>query len=111
MRRFFWTAFALYLPLAARAGDGPGDNIVDKVRRVPPPGIEVPAADKEELSQGMDQLGKAIADLRVALKGKPSLELLPDVQIYHNAVRYALQHNEIYQKKEIATAKKLLQQG
>src|SRR5437764_15425690 len=107
MRRIFCFALALIIAFSARGADGPGDNIVDKVRRVPPPGIEVPEADKADLLKGVDQLGKAIADLRVSLKGKPALlELLPDVQIYHNAVRYALQHNEIYQKKEIATARK-----
>src|SRR5205807_505138 len=35
----------------------------------------------------------------------------PDVQIYHNAVRYALSHNEFFNEGEIATAKNLLRQG
>src|ERR1700736_1689887 len=105
-------AFVAMVVIGANmSADGPGDNIVDKVRRVPPPGIEVPAADQQELSDGIARLGKAIAELRISLKGKAALlELLPDVQIYHNAVRYALNHNEIY-KGEIPVAKKLLQQG
>ena len=46
------------------------------------------------------------------MKGKPALlELLPDVQIYHNAVRYALKHNEFFNAREVPVAKKLLQQG
>jgi hypothetical protein len=102
---------AIVVTSAHLSADGPGDNIVDKVRRVPPPGIEVPAAEQQELSDGIARLGKAIAELRISLKGKAALlELLPDVQIYHNAVRYALNHNEIY-KGEIPVAKKLLQQG
>ena len=58
---------------------------------MPPPGVEVPAADRDELQAGVDALGKEIDDLRTALKDKPALlDLLPDVQIYYNAVRYAL---------------------
>ena len=29
------------------------------------------------------------------------LELLPDVQIFHNAARYALQYNEFYKPEDI----------
>ncbi len=84
--------------IATRVGaDGPGDNIVDKVRPVPPPGIKLSAADQQELSLGVEQLGKAITELRGTLKSKPAmLDLLPDVQIYHNAVRYALTYNEFF---------------
>lgn len=102
----------LLLTIAFAAADGPGDDLPDKVRRVPPPGIAVADADRAELQAGIDALGKEIAALPGALKGKPALlELLPDVQIYHNAVRYALAHNEIHNAKEIPVAKALLKQG
>jgi len=92
--------------------DGPGDNLPDKVRQIPPPGIAVPDADRAELQAGIDQLGKEIDALRASLKGKVDLlDLLPDVQIYHNAVRYALGHNEFFNAKEIPVAKALLKQG
>jgi pimeloyl-ACP methyl ester carboxylesterase len=92
--------------------DGPGDNLPDKVRRVPPPGIMVPAADRAELSASIQALGKEITDLRSALAAKPALlELLPDVQIYHNAVRYALEHQEFFKAQEIKAARGLLKQG
>ena len=92
--------------------DGPGDNLPDKVRRIPPPGVEIPEADKSDLAAGVEQLGKEIDGLKSALKGKAALlELLPDVQIYHNAVRYALQHNEFHNVKQAPTAKDLLKQG
>lgn len=82
------------------------------VRQIPPPGIEVPAADRTELETGIASLGKEIESLREPLKKKPALlELLPDVQIFHNAARYALQYNEFYKPEEIATAKKYLKQG
>ncbi len=101
----------LALPLAALA-DGPRDNNPDSVRPVPPPGIKVPDADRQELQAGLDELGRQIDGLRTALKGKPALlELLPDVEVYHKAVRYALQYDEFYKPAEIATAKTLLKQG
>src|SRR5262245_17039356 len=92
--------------------DGPGDNLPDKVRRIPPPGMAVPDTDRRELQTGIDELGKEIESLHAALKGKPALlELLPDVQIFHNAVRYALGHNEFHKANEIASAKGLLTEG
>src|SRR5207247_7563455 len=64
------------------------------------------------LETGVATLGKEIADLRQALEKKPAqFALLPDVQIFHNAVRYALTYNEFYDPKEIAIARKFLTQG
>ncbi|HTU24833.1 MAG TPA: hypothetical protein VMF30_05520 [Pirellulales bacterium] len=40
---------AISLSISAALADGPGDNLADKVRRVPPPGIEVPAEDAKRL--------------------------------------------------------------
>src|SRR5262249_51459870 len=43
-----------------------------------------------------------------ALKGKPALlDLLPDVQVYHKAVDWALRYNEFFGTKETPTAKEL----
>src|SRR5258708_17232106 len=91
---------------------GPPDNVSDKVRPVPPPGISVPAPDKIELEAGLAELEKTIEELHSAAKNKPALvELLPDVQIYYNAVHYALKYNEFFNDKEIPVAKALLKQG
>jgi hypothetical protein len=101
--------FALVPLLAA---DGPGDNIADKVRPVPPPGKKIPDADREELQKGVDDLGKEIDDLRTTLKAKPVLlDLLPDVQIYYNAVRYALKYDEFYNLNQVGVARDLLKHG
>src|SRR5438270_678852 len=109
--RVFLIALLLCFVTIVKA-DGPSDNLPDNVRRIPPPGVAVPEADKVELSAGIAALGKEIMDLRTALKDRPALlELLPDVQIYHNAARYALTYNEFYNPREIATAKQLLKQG
>src|SRR5207244_9840626 len=68
--------------------------------------------DRAELQAGIAELGADIDSLRDALKAKPTLlALLPDVQIYHNAVRYALTYNEFFNAREIPVAKALLKQG
>jgi Prolyl oligopeptidase family len=101
----------LALSVVARA-DGPADNRVDNVRPVPPPGVKLADADREALQAGVDELGKQIDALRGSLKAKPNLlALLPDVQIYDKAVRWALAHNEFFNVREVAVAKKLLGQG
>src|SRR5215216_4502645 len=86
--------------------DGPKDNIVENVRPVPPPGVKIPANQHAELKKGVVELGNEIDDLRKTLAKKPALlELLPDVQIYYNAVYYALKYNEFYSEKETAVAR------
>src|SRR5579871_2426345 len=98
--------------VAIARADGPADNLPDNVRRIPPPGIMVSAEDRADLQQGIDALGREIDDLRTLLKPRPTLlDLLPDVQIYHNAVRYALTYNEFFNRREIPVARTLLQQG
>jgi hypothetical protein len=98
--------------ISAAFADGPTDNQADKVRPIPPPGIEVSANDRADLQAGLSELGKAIDAARDAIKSKPPLlELLPDVQIYHNAVRYAIEYNEFFDAKEIAVARSMIKQG
>ena len=112
MKACFVAVVLATLTLAPLRGDGPTDNLADKVRRVPPLGIKVPDADRQVLSEGIERLGIEIGELRKSLKGKAALaELIPDVQVYHNAVRYALVNNEFFSLGEIAVAKKLLAQG
>jgi hypothetical protein len=103
---------SLFLLVPFVSADGPGDNIPDRVRPVPPPGIAIADADRAELQAGAAALGKEIDALRDALKGKPALlGLLPDVQIFHNSVRYALEHNEFYDVKDVAAARAQLKLG
>jgi pimeloyl-ACP methyl ester carboxylesterase len=80
--------------------------------RMPPVGIEVPPAIKAELEKGVSDLSWQIENLKGSLKSKPELlELLPDVQIYCNAVRYALEDNIFYRTNDFAVARKLLEEG
>jgi hypothetical protein len=98
---------ALFTGRAAAADDAPGD-----VKPIPPPGIAIPEADRAELAQGAADLGREIEALPAQLAGQPALlELLPDAQIYHKAVDWALRYNEFYRTNEIQTARQLLAEG
>lgn len=108
MRRLAHLGFLLAGALAAVA-DGPADNIAEKVRPIPPPGIAVPEKDRSELRAGLDSLGHEIAALRSAPAAQA--ELLPDVEIFHKAVRYALDYGEFFKTNELAAAKNLLTLG
>jgi pimeloyl-ACP methyl ester carboxylesterase len=87
-------------------------NNSESVRRIPPAGVEIPAADRAELEAGVARLGKEIEALRVDLKNNPALlDLLPDVQIFCNAVRYALTYGEFFKPEEVKAAAWQLKQG
>lgn len=81
-------------------------------KQIPPPGIAIPAADAAELKAGLDALGREIESLRATLKGKPALAAaLPDIEILHKAVRYALDYGEFFDAKQLAIAKAQLGLG
>ena len=83
------------LPLLASCPDHhwsgltvPADNRSTRSGRFRPRGSHLADADRKALQDGVDELGKQIDALRDSLKAKPDLlALLPDVQIYDNAVR------------------------
>jgi len=115
---------SLSLALAAAADKKPSDpkapakkappaNLQPNPRKLnPPPGVVVPAEVKAELTAGASALGKEIEGLRESLKGKPALlALLPDVQIYHNAVRYALEDDIFTSTNQFNSARALLKVG
>jgi len=113
MRHLFSIGFLVGF-VALLAADGPADNVTDKVRRIPPlPKTPPSDAEKAELRQGAEELGREIDSLRTELKGKAALlDLLPDVQIFHNAVRYAVTYDEIFDaKREVPLARRQLQLG
>ncbi len=116
MNRYFLVVLAASLlvltPLPRVAADGPADNDPAKVKPVPPKGVAVPDADKAELTAGLAELKVAIDSVPAALgKDHPLAKLLPDVEIYHKAVRYALEYDEFFNPKEIAAGKALLKTG
>lgn len=75
--------------------------------RVPPPGIIIGAKERAELRAGADALAVEINSLR----SSNLRELLPDVQIFHKAVDWALRYDEFYRSNEVRLARSLLKQG
>ncbi len=95
--------------VATALADGPVDNVAEKVRPVPPPGISVSPEDAARLKANLAKLDDQLAGLRIQLRESPELYAeLPDVEIYAKAVRYALQYNEFFEPREIGVADKLL---
>jgi hypothetical protein len=74
------------------------------IKLIPAEGIAIPAADRSALEAGLAHLQGEIAKL------KPG-PLLPDVQIFAEAVRFSLHYNEFFKPAEIAAARKLLEAG
>ena len=95
------------------AKKAPPANLQPNPRKLnPPPGVVVPADVKAELAAGAAALGKEIEALRAALATKPALlALMPDVQIYHNAVRYALEDDIFTSTNQFNSARALLKVG
>ncbi len=77
-------------------------------KQVPPPGIVIPDADRAELTESVNSLAKEITALRAIPAAAP---LLPDVEIFHKAVDYALRHDEFMNAKQLPVAKRLLEEG
>ena len=112
MKSILFSALLLLSALTFALADGPSDNLADKVRPVPPPGVKVPDDVRAELSAGVRSLGTDISKLHMELKSKPDLSrLLPDVEIFHKAVDWALRYDEFFKTNEFKTARALLQEG
>ena len=90
--------------------DGPADNIADKVRPIPALGVEVPEPQKQQLQQGLEKLQASLDQLKKS-KDSRIQTLIPDVEIYHRAVRCALEYREFFHEREIGKGLELLQQG
>ncbi len=105
-------SLSLFLLASMARADGPADNVPDKVRPIPPKGITLAEADASQLKVGLERLSHEIIGLRNDLKSRQDLlELLPDVEIYENAVRNALLYDEFFNLREVTVAKSLLEQG
>src|SRR6266850_836302 len=76
---------------------------------MPPPGPQPSEEDRKQLQAGLNELGKQIEALRKELKDRPALlELLPDVEIFHKAVRFPLEYGEMC---DVPKARKALDTG
>lgn len=77
-------------------------------RIVPEEGIDIPANVRERLQAQVTGLESKIDELR---SSNASERLLPDVEIYRNAVRYALHQNIFREQSEFQVAETLVAQG
>ena len=99
MKRILYPALVFVLVTAAWA---------QAPKRVPPAGVAIPEKDRRALEAGTAQLAAAI----IRLQQRPELAAsLPDVQIFHKAVDWALRYDEMLDCKQIAVARGLLTQG
>ena len=110
--RLLLVLFSVFIGAPFLHADGAADNLPLNVRRVPPPGIKIAEEDRAELVTRAAELGQKIESLRSELKAKTALlELLPDIEIYHKAVHWALSYDEFFKSNEVKVARALLQQG
>ncbi|MBI5767409.1 MAG: prolyl oligopeptidase family serine peptidase [Verrucomicrobia bacterium] len=81
-------------------------------KRLPPAGLALPAKDRADLTAAAAKLRAEIDTLARELASTPTLAaLLPDLEIYHKAVDWALRYDEFFSLKEISTAQHLLAVG
>ena len=81
-------------------------------RRIPIPGITLTDNERSELTAGTTKLRAEIDALAKELAGNATLlALLPDVEIFHKAVDWALRYDEFMAPKEIVYARTLLTKG
>ncbi len=82
------------------------------VKQAPPAGVKIPDADRAELEAGVASLRKDIDQLARDLAAQsPLRERLPEVEVFHKAVRDALVYDEFMDVKQVAQARALLKEG
>lgn len=110
--RSLFNALILVSAISSLRADGPADNMADKVRRIPPPGVIIPEGARRELTEGAAQLASEIDLLRGALTNKPALlARLPDAQVLHKAVDWALRYDEFFRTNEVKAAREQLDEA
>ncbi|MBS0209744.1 MAG: prolyl oligopeptidase family serine peptidase [Planctomycetes bacterium] len=100
----------LLLSVAALRADGPKDNVPQQVRRIPPPGVPVPEADRTAIEADLKQLEAKLEPLRALARGKQPALLAPlrDIEVYQKAATWALKYDEIFKPNEIQVVKNQL---
>jgi dienelactone hydrolase len=106
----FSLLFCLLLPWSPVSIHGAAASSPDRI--APPPGITIADTNRNELETSALDLLRQITRLREELRGRSQLEnLLPDVEIFHKAVHWALVHHEFFRSNDIALARQLLKAG
>ncbi len=95
-----WTVFVLAAsPLLA------GEPWQPIPRHLPPAGIEISAADREELAKELERIQLETLSFR---RARARDATWVDIEIYLKAVRFALDENEFYRPQDVAAARELL---
>lgn len=81
-------------------------------KHIPPPGIALSEAERAELVAKTAILRQEIDALAPVIATNAQLTAhLPDVEIFHKAVDWALRYDEFFSPKEVAFAKHLIEEG
>ena len=81
-------------------------------KRLPPAGVAIPAEARAELTAGAAALRREIDVLAGTLGSNAKLHaLLPDVEVLHKAVDWALRYDEFFDVKQVAVARRMLKLG
>jgi len=110
------TALLAIGPLAlcapAPTNSTPAPQPTPPAKRIPIPGITLTDTERGELTLGAAALRRDLDTLTRTLAAEPKLlALLPDVEIFHKAVDWALRYDEFMAIKEIALARHFLAEG
>lgn len=101
--------FTFTLPFTSRAQTPP-----PPAKRLPPPGVAIPAAARTELTTAVAALRREIDTLTTELtsaKNARLLAVLPDAEILHKAVDWPLRYDEFFDVKQVEVARRLLALG
>lgn len=105
-----YIACILLCPVSSVIADGPADNIPDRVRPVPPVGIEIQPDDRTDLERGLSVLDQRLRKLNSSREYEVQ-RLVPDVEIFARAIRHGLAHRELFSERDVKNAKLVLEKG
>ena len=100
-----WCVLATLLFAVAAVAAEPWEPIE---RRLPPSGIEIAAQDREQLGDSLARVQERFDELVAGLPDERQA-LVPDVEIYLKAVRFALDESEFFRPQDVAAASSLLE--
>ena len=101
LTRDWWGNSVILFALLAGSLSQAEEPIPPIARRLPPQGIQIDAAERAKLEQELQRL-------QVLFEKRKNHTLAPDVDVYLQAVRLALQFGEFYNNKDMERAHDLL---
>ena len=101
-----------WIALAALLSLGPVELPAQSAaaKSLPPPGISISENDERELKSALEKFDSDLRALK-STAAPAALRLLPEVEIYGKAVRYAVDYHEFFRSNEVGIARTLLKLG